>query len=370
MRFLRHFLPILLFTAAVFADSPAHKQSTMPAILPTAFAGWQIAGAAQTSNDSRVADPANGDILQEYGFSDYEGATYSRDDGRKLTIKAARFADASGAYGAFTFYRTPEMADESIGDKGSSLNQRVLFFRGNILVDAAFEQLSVMSAAELRELADDLPRASGSSNNLPGLPAYLPKQDLEKASARYIQGPIAMTRIGAPLPAQFVDFQRGGEVVLANYSLSGNTAVMMLIGYPTPQIAADELKNIQSAQQKSQLDAQIGARRTGPILVLVSGAISSDNAKSLLNSVNYDAAVTWNQNTYRSLRDNPGNLIVGVILLAAIIVGSSIVVGIAFGGFRIVMKRIFPNKVFDRPEQMEIIALHLSDRRSDRGDSA
>jgi hypothetical protein len=103
--------------------------------------------------------------------------------------------------------------------------------------------------------------------------------------------------------------------------------------------------------------------------VVVSGAISSGDAKALLTSVNYDADVTWNQNTYATRRDNVANLIVGVILLAAIIGGMSIVAGLAFGGFRLAMKRVFPNKVFDRPEQMEIIALHLSDRTQEAPDS-
>jgi hypothetical protein len=77
--------------------------------------------------------------------------------------------------------------------------------------------------------------------------------------------------------------------------------------------------------------------------------------------INYDADVTWNQNTYFTRRDNVANLIVGVIILAGIILGMSIVAGIAFGGFRVAIKRFFPDKVFDRPEQMEIIALHLTD---------
>jgi hypothetical protein len=33
--------------------------------------------------------------------------------------------------------------------------------------------------------------------------------------------------------------------------------------------------------------------------------------------------------------------------------------GVFFGGFRMVMARFFPNRVFDRPENMEIIQLHL-----------
>ena len=58
-----------------------------------------------------------------------------------------------------------------------------------------------------------------------------------------------------------------------------------------------------------------------------------------------------------------------LIVLAGIVCGLSVVAGIAFGGFRLAVKRFFPNKVFDRPEQMEIIALHLSDRSQKQNDS-
>ena len=39
----------------------------------------------------------------------------------------------------------------------------------------------------------------------------------------------------------------------------------------------------------------------------------------------------------------------------------AVVLGVAFGGVRILMKRVYPDKVFDRAEQMEFISLHLTD---------
>jgi hypothetical protein len=373
MIFPRIFTAILLLSGLSFADAKpvAAKPASSAAntILPSTFGGWNIS-TPQTSKDPAAADPTNAAVLKEYGFTDYEGATYMRDDGRKLTIKAARFQDATGAYGAFTFYKTPEMLNENIGDQGYSLYKRVLFYRGNILVDAAFEQLSAMSAAELRELAENLPRPSGPNANLPPLPTYLPKESRLKNTARYVAGPVALERGNAPVPAQLVDFNKGAEVVFADYNVSGTPATLMLISYPTPQIAAAELKLIDAAVQQHQVgNVQISTRRTGPIIIVVSGALSAGEAKPLLTSVNYDADVTWNQNTYFTRRDNVANLIVGVILLAAIIGGLSIVAGVAFGGFRLAIKRLFPNKVFDRPDQMEIIALHLADRGPDTRDS-
>src|SRR5947209_15796357 len=176
MRFFRLtsiFLVLGLSVGALGAN-PSVKQA--PAILPQQFAGWEMQGGPEISSDPASADPTNAGILKEYGFTDFASAKYTRDDGRTLKVRAARFSDASGAFGAYTFYVQPEMVRESIGDQGSSAGQHVLFYRGHVLVDATFSQQSAMSAAQLRELAGDLPRVSGSAGNLPTFIQFMPRQ--------------------------------------------------------------------------------------------------------------------------------------------------------------------------------------------------
>jgi hypothetical protein len=345
------------------------------AVLPSQFGGWRISGAAQSSIDPAVADPVNAAVLKEYGFNRLESATYTRDDGRKLALKAASFTDASGAYGAFTFYQTPLMLNEKIGDGAASMNERVLFYRGNILVDAVFQKLSAMSAAELRELADSLPLPSGNTRNLPALPGSLPPQSLVKNSAKYVLGPDTLRRVNAPLPAELVDFNAGAEVVVGTYNRSGGEATLMLISYPTPQIAAERLRRIDAARQSGRpspssnavfqfpvFQSPIYDKRSGPIVVIAAGPLSQAEAKSLLASVNYDANVTWNENTYFTKKDNIANLLVNVIILCFIIIGLALVAGVAFGGIRILARRLFPQQILERGGDREFIALRLSEK--------
>jgi hypothetical protein len=365
---------LLLFVASL---TFAVDSGTAP-LLPKQFGGW-IAASVLTSKDPAQADSVNSALLKEYGFTDFAAAVYTRNDGRKVRLKAARFGDTSGAYGAFTFYKTPQMLVEKIGDQGAALNERVLFYRGNILVDADFGKLTAMSAAELRELASGLPLPAGNTRNLPGLPAYLPTQSYVKNSAKYVLGGIGLEKIDAPLPAQLVNFSAGAEVALANYNSSGGKAALMLISYPTPQIAAEHLRRIDAvtkpdAQAKANgaipVDAgRVFTKRTGPIVVVASGPLSLSEATSLLALVNYDADVTWNENTSFSKKDNLANLLVNVIVLCGILMGLALVAGVAFGGIRIVVKRILPERVFDRPEEMEFISLHLSDHERRAQDS-
>ena len=323
-------------------------------------------GPVQTSTDPGTADPANAAVLKEYRFSDLAIATYTRDDGRTLKIRAARFADASGAFGAYTFYLQPQMTKEKIDDQGASLGQRMLFYRGHILVDAQFSEESAMSGAQLRELAGMLPRPSGNSANLPTFIEFMPHRDYVANTQKYVMGPAALAAQAPAVSADLVDFNSSSEVSLARYSTPSGEATLMLISYPTPQLAAEHLRRIEAAHQAAQpagveSSATFFGRRSGPLVAIATGGISDSDAKSLLGMVNYEASVTWNQATDNAQVRDLYQLILNIVVLCGILAGLAVVAGVAFGGIRIMMKRWYPDKVFDRPEQMEFISLHLTE---------
>lgn len=370
------FLPplfIVLFCAVTLLAANPPATDSLPAagaVLPAEFGGWQQKGDAAKSDDPAIADVANAPILKEYGFVRMEKASYNRDDGRNLTVRAAVFEDASGAYGAFTYYRSEEMGREQIGGEAAFLNNRVLFYQGNVLVDAVFDRMSVMSASQLRQLAGLLPQAAGNKSNPPSLPSYLPKRDFQKNTVKYILGPVALDRIGSPLAASAVDFKSGAEVVIGKYSVTAGDATVMLVEYPTPQIATEKLKALAASHQVTQQQPGVASivdvgpffdARTGPIIVIAAGPLSKSEARSLMGSISYEADVTWNKNTYVTKKDNLANFLFNAIVLCGIVVGLALVAGIAFGGLRILIKRLFPDSVFDRPEVVEFISLHLED---------
>ena len=341
-----------------------------PVILPKDFAGWRLQATAKASNDPSVADPANAGLLKEYGFTDFESGTYTRENGRKLTVKAARFTDASGGFGAYTFYYQPEMQREQIGDQGASFNQRILFYRGNILIDAVFDRVTAMSAAELRELAGALPKPTGNAGNLPPVLAYMPRPGYIANTEKYIEGPLGLSHVSSPVPAELVDFGAGAEVVLGQYKGNNGEASLMVISYPTPQIAADHMRKIDAVHLPTQQQPGVATivdagpffdKRSGPLLAIASGQITSSDARDLLSKVNYDADVTWNQNTFFDKKNNLANLLVNIIILCGILMGLALIAGVAFGGLRIAIGRLLPGRVFDRPENVDFISLHLGE---------
>ena len=327
-------------------------------------------GAPQISKDANSADPTNAALLKEYGFSDFESAAYKSDDGRTLKIRAARFTDASGAFGAYSFYLQPGMAREEIGDQGASADKRVLFYRGDIVVDAVFSEMSAMSAASLRELAGVLPLPNGNAGNLPPILAFMPHHGYEANTEKYAEGPLALSAIGSPLPSSLVDFSTNPEVVLGQYSTPSGESTLMLIEYPTPALAAEHLRRIDAAHHAAQPQQGVEAvenvgpffdKRTGPIVVIASGTLSQSDARTLLGAVNYDASVTWNENTYFDKKNNVANLLVNIILLCIMVGAISLAAGVAFGGARVLLRRYFPGRVFGRADQAEFISLDLTE---------
>lgn len=344
----------LLFAVAAYA-APSKD-----VLLPKVFAGWQLASTS-ASTDPAKADPAYADLLREDKFNLVETAEYTK-PGRKMSVKAARFDDATGAYAAYLFYRGSRMAAEDIGDQAASNNEHVLFRQGDLLIDVNFDRLTPMSPGELRELAGELPRAKGSGANVPNVAGYLPTAGMEAGSVKFAQGPVGLARIDSPLTADLIDFSTDAEIASAEYSTSSGTAKLTVISYPEPAIAGNRLRAIQAWHPGATAGAQaskIYAKRAGRLVAVVTGNIPDDEAKTLLASVSYDPDVTWNQNTHFDRNSNIGSLLVNVIILVAVISLLAVAAGFAFGGVRIIMKRLFPNRVFDRSQDVEIIRLDI-----------
>jgi hypothetical protein len=203
-------------------------------------------------------------------------------------VRAIRFDDATGAYGAYTFYRQSGMPKEEIGQGGASNNNRVLFWTGNTIVDATFDHVTSMSASELRELAKNIPAPSGSANVPPPLPRYLPTQGLEPQSTHYSLGDFSYTHSGGVLPAALVDFGRGAEALSGQYQSKNGGGTLTLLIYPTPQLAADRERALQAfitagnTPQAGWSDALAGSntgalavRRSGPLVAVTDGVGSA-----------------------------------------------------------------------------------------------
>jgi len=317
------------------------------ALLPDSFAGWVATEPLKALADPTQADPANTEALKEYDFTDGALASYKR-SGETLSLRALRFHDASGAYGAYSFFRQNGWPKEEIGSGATSNHNRVLFWLGNTMVDANFSHIGPMSGSELRELASHLPVPGGNRSIAPPILSDLPKDSLDGQTTHYALGPAGYAGAGGVLPPDLVGFDRGAEVVTANYALRSNTATLTVINYPTPQMAAAQESKIRAyirAGNQAQPpwpkplrdsdQAALEVRRSGPLVALASGDAVPDESHKLLAMVHYDADLT-------TIPAPPGDsdvaktakLLVGIVALVIIGASAAILLGFFLGGGR------------------------------------
>ena len=344
------------------------------ALLPDSFAGWVADGTLKTITDATQADAASAAALKEYEFTDGAEATYKR-SGETLSLRALRFRDSSGAYGAYSFYRQNGWPKEDVGTGAASNKSRVLFWQGNSVVDANFSRIGPMSGSELRELAGQLPMIEGTRALTPPVLSSLPRTWLDGQTTHYAMGPAGYEGAGGVLPPELVGFDRGAEAVTANYTLRSNPATLTVIDYPTPQMAMAQESKIRAFLKagipkagetpwpKPLADsdpASLEVRRSGPLVVIVSGDAIPEESHKLLATVHYEADITSIPQPTESEVAKTGKLLLGIA--GIVIIGSSaaLLLGFFLGGFR-ALYRIARGKPASSVYESEFTSLNLRD---------
>lgn len=345
----------------------ANKATAGPTLLPSAFAGWAEQGLATTGTSAAPFDSASAGVLNEFGLKDFAEASYRRGDDT-VEVRAMRFPDATGAYGAYTFYRQPGMEHEAIGNGGARAANRVIFWSGVTVVEATFHHPAADEERAMDALARKLPAAVGSQAVAPTLPLYLPAQGLDRSTVRYAIGPAAYAQGGGVLPAGAIDFSQDAEVVTAQYSTRAGHGTLTLIGYPTPQMAMHAEKDLTAllkgplpaALQTSSASA-LEVHRSGPMVAITSGDFSAVEAHALLGQVKYQAEVTLNRNLdFVGEVKNAGKMLVGIAYLTGIIVLCALIVAVLLGSGR-ALWRVMRGKPASTVYEEDFISLNLKD---------
>jgi hypothetical protein len=352
-------------TAITFPPAPQ-------ALLPDVFDGWEAAEPSKTITDPAQADPANAAALKEYGFNAAVVANYKR-EGETLSLRALRFADASGAYGAYSYYRQNGWPKEEIGTGAASDNHRVIFWKGATVVDATFSHVGPMAAGALREIARQLPQATGNRALLPPILAELPQKRLEPQTTHYALGAASYAGSGGVLPPSLIDFDKGAEAVTANYSLTSGPATLTLIDYPTPQMAHAKVDAIRAYLQagshaqppwtKPLNDsdvASIEVRESGPLVAIVSGDAIPDESHRLIESVHYEADVTAIPQPVESEIAKTSKLLMGITAISVVGAAAALLLGGFLGGGR-ALYRMAKGKPVSSVFDEEFIHLDLRD---------
>lgn len=351
---------ILLTCVFAFFLVVAARPSAAQGLLPSSFAGWTT-GASQSF---QIADADLG-AMQEYGFKTAERTEYTHGSD-KLVVTLYRMTDPSAAYGAFTYLRPANMAVSNISRYAATSPNRALLVVGNFLIDADGPAIA-HSADDLKGLADAL-KSKADHRPFPSIALHLPAEGLVPGSEHYILGPIALRAVLPAGSGDWLGFSNGAEAISARYRKAGQEVSLLIVEYPTQQIAAKHFDSAKAILNPSDDAAKSGnpivaAERDDDLISIAFGKSSPALADALLKKVVFGHDITWNEPSYKATDLTWPVYIVGAFTGAGIIMLFSIVSGIGFGIIRVLVKTFLPGKVFDRHGQIEVIQLGLSGKR-------
>jgi len=361
-RFLSLFFALLLTSLCASAQQ----------ILPHSFAGWtQSAGGAFTPSGAPspggagvggALDGAN--AAGEYGFAGGERASYAQGL-ETLDVTLYRMKDPSGAYGEYSYQRTPGMQRANLADHSSIAPGRALVLAGNLVVDIQGKNLTARTA-DLQALVNSV-RKHAQDGPLPTLWEDLPQKNVVEGTDRYILGPRTLDQFFPGGLGNSIDFSTGAEAEVARYRVDGHDATLLIVDFPTPQMAEGMLADIQkklnvNGSQPGSSSPELFAARSLTLLAVVAGAPSQSEAKTLLDQVHSGTVLTWNEPTFQFKEPSIEVMVVGTIEGTGIICLFALIAGLAFGGLRLVVKRSMPGKIFDRTDHLQVLQLGLGSK--------
>ena len=351
-RFIKMSLPVLFLAAF-----PCAAQQ----ILPQSFAGWARTGTPAVSVSPLKSEQP---VMNECGYLSLDSDRFARDS-EAMEVAAYRMKDASGAYGLYSYLRTPDVAPADFAEHSSISPERALILVGNLVLDIRGENLP-SHASELRNLVAAV-RPHAEEGVLPTLWEHLPERKIIEGSDRYILGPQTLNQLFPGGLGDSMGFPVGAEAEIAHYRVQGRDVTLLLADFPTPQLAEDTLAALQKKFNVNGSNAAANspalfAKRSLTLVAIVSGASSQTDANMLLDQVHSGTVLTWNEPSFQFKEPSIGVMVVGAFIGTGAICGFTLVAGLAFGGFRLFIKRVMPGKIFDRGAQLQVLQLGLSSK--------
>ncbi len=308
-------------------------------LLPQSFGGWQAQGQVASGTDAAQADAKFATELKEDGFERFAGGEY-RQAGRQIQVKALQFVDITGAKAAFSLYRGSHagLRQESndhgkVAEAAASENEVLWQYRTTVMVVSGPRA----KLDDLQVLESTLPKVGGTKGIHPMLPTLLPEHGLEAGSERYSLGPESYAANGGFLPKEILGFEKSAEAMTAHYSGRGRETLTLLL-YPTPQIAGDRGKAIETwLNTHAEGLGTIKLRREGPMLVLANGGFSAEEAQRMVENTHLRVGVTWDKKIEPDFHEEvhkTASLLVSIMVLSGLLMVAALVIGLFLGGGR------------------------------------
>jgi len=297
----------------------------MPALASAAIFPAQIGTFDQVAPTSLTVPDKP--LFDEFGLEAAEQAEY-KSETRHFVATAWRFKDSTGAMAFFQAHRPSGANPAPVAKLAVTTSDGRIFAYGNYVFQFTG---AVPPAADLEPIYAQLPRLEQSP--LPTLIGFLPQAGVIPNSERYILGPVSLERFEPRIPPSIAGFHLGAEGQIAKYKSPKGPLNLAIFYYLTPNMARERLEEFHKIPGAM-------VKRAGPLVAVIIEPPDLDLAERLLAQVKYEANLTWSTKVPVNEVRGFARTLLNIFVLAGIVLGMCLVAGIAFGGYRILARKM------------------------------
>ncbi len=246
-----------------------------------------------------------------------------------LTVAAYEMKDQTGALAAWEWLRSAKARTCDLASFCTiDGNQTVLSEDNYVLVF----QGGVPKQADVDALLKRFPNRRDGS--LPAILTFLPKQGRVANSARYVLGPASLATFAPELSTTKPGFEQGAEAQIASYTVTKSSPPVRLaiFYYLTPEMARLHLPAFRSLPG-------VEAKRSGMLIAAIFGPSGQAQAAPLLDRVQYEARITWNDVPPPGPIKPMLQLLISIVYLSILLSGVCLLGGLVYAGMRIYRRR-------------------------------
>ncbi|MCU1339616.1 MAG: hypothetical protein JWO19_5197 [Bryobacterales bacterium] len=277
--------------------------------------------------ETKTLAASDAPLYQEFGYLNGEQAQYTA-PGKRFSASAWRLRDSTGALALFEVQRPPDATPAKVLALSAKTPDGQIVTYGNYVFQFTGD---LPEQKDLELLYAQLPQLDRAP--LPALAGYLPQEGLIPNSERYILGPASLARFEPRIAPSLAAFHLGAEAQSGRYRTPKGDLTLVIFSYPTPNIARER------QAEYLKVPGTI-AKRSGPLVGVVAGPVNPDAAEGVLAGVQYAGNLTLNEKVPVNQGLFMYKLFLNIFVLSGVLIGLSIIVGIGFGGFRILRRKL------------------------------
>ena len=246
-----------------------------------------------------------------------------------LTVTTYEMKDQTGALAAWEWLRSANARTCNLASFCTQDTEQTVVSDDN---DVVIFKGGTPTQSDVDAVLQTLPNRRETS--LPAILTFLPSHDRVPNSARYVLGPASLQAFAPELSSVKPGFDEGAEAQIASYRINNSSTPVRfaIFYYPTPEMARLHLPAFEALPG-------VRAKRSGVLLAVVFGPGAEAQADAMLNRVQYEAKITWNEVPPPSPIKPMLQLLLNILYLSALLSGICLLAGLMYGGMRIYRRR-------------------------------